>query len=458
MTQRIFRSITLASLLVFAVTFGLYLTALYDYFSEVQRSEIRQSLALTAQGVEKSGVDYLNGLILNEKRLTWIAEDGKVLYDSDSSGREMDNHLEREEIRKALASGSGESSRYSDTMLERYFYAAQRLNDGTVLRLSVTYWSAIKLVLGMKLPIMLSLLLAVVLSFLLAGRLTKRIVKPLNEMDLEVPLTGNIYPELNPLLLRLDSQQRELRERQLKLLMALEAQENDAVRRREFTANVSHELKTPLQSISGYSELLKAGMVKSSDVGRFAASIYHEAQRLIALIADLISLSQLDEGAQGLEWEKVNLNSLLTEVKKQFELAAQSMEIDIILRVDDVEIKTIRPLLRIIAANLLDNAIKYNRPGGKVEITLKDTVGDAVLTVADSGIGIPTEHQSRVFERFYRVDKGRSRAAGGTGLGLSIVKHAASVIGAKLDLVSQEGQGTSITVLIPKHYKNTQPS
>ena len=269
MTQRIFRSIALASLLVFVVTFGLHLASLYDYFSDLQRSEIHQSLSLTAQGVEKSGAAYLDGLKLRDRRLTWIASDGTVLYDSDSSGKEMDNHLEREEIKEALTTGQGQSSRYSDTMLERTFYAAQRLKDGTVLRMSVTHWSAMQLVLGMKLPILISLGLAICLSFGLAGRLADCIVKPLNEMDLQKPLEGASYPELKPLLVRLDGQQRELKDRQLKLLMALEAQESDAIRRREFTANVSHELKTPLQSISGYSELLTAGMVKAAMLSVF---------------------------------------------------------------------------------------------------------------------------------------------------------------------------------------------
>ena len=450
MTQRIFRSIALASLLVFVVTFGLHLASLYDYFSDVQRSEIHQSLSLTAQGVEKSGAAYLDGLKLRDRRLTWIASDGTVLYDSDSSGKEMDNHLEREEIKEALTTGQGQSSRYSDTMLERTFYAAQRLKDGTVLRMSVTHWSAMQLVLGMKLPILISLGLAICLSFGLAGRLADCIVKPLNEMDLQKPLEGASYPELKPLLVRLDGQQRELKDRQLKLLMALEAQESDAIRRREFTANVSHELKTPLQSISGYSELLTAGMVKSSDVERFSASIHHEAKRLIALVSDLISLSQLDEGAHGLEWEQVNVGSMLKEIKEQLDPAAQSAGVSVVVQADDLRIKTIKPLLRTIAANLLDNAIKYNRQGGKVWILLKDIPGEVLLTVSDTGIGIPAEFHDRVFERFYRVDKGRSREAGGTGLGLSIVKHAVSVLGAKLDLDSQEGKGTSITIRLPK--------
>ena len=252
------------------------------------------------------------------------------------------------------------------------------------------------------------------------------------------------------MLVRLDGQQRELKDRQLKLLMALEAQESDAIRRREFTANVSHELKTPLQSISGYSELLTAGMVKSSDVERFSASIHHEAKRLIALVSDLISLSQLDEGAHGLEWEQVNVGLMLKEIKEQLDPAAQSAGVSVVVQADELQIKTIKPLLRTIAANLLDNAIKYNRQGGKVWILLKDIPGEVLLTVSDTGIGIPAEFHDRVFERFYRVDKGRSREAGGTGLGLSIVKHAVSVLGAKLDLDSQEGKGTSITIRLPK--------
>lgn len=450
MTRRIFRSIVLAALAVFVVTSGLHLASLYDYFSDVQHEQVRHEMELTVRGVEQAGRGYLAGLDLAGRRLTLIGADGSVIYDSRSEGRELANHLEREEIREAMKSGYGESSRYSETLWERSFYVAKRLSDGTVLRLSATHSSLLQLILGLQLPTFISIVLAVALSFWLAGRLAKRIVQPLNDLDLEMPLVNFSYPELQPLLLRMDGQQRELKERQLKLLLEVEAQERDAAMRREFTGNVSHELKTPLQSISGYSELLKAGLVQSADVPRFAASIYHEAQRLIALVSDLISLSQLDEGAQGLPWEQVELTELLHDVEEQLQPAAQSAGVEVRLSAaEPVTLHSIRPLVRTIIANLWDNAIKYNHRGGRVTVTLANAPGEAVLTVQDTGIGIPLQHQSRIFERFYRVDKGRSRAAGGTGLGLSIVKHAASVLGARVELESREGVGTKITVHFP---------
>jgi len=450
MTRRIFQSIVLAALTVFVVTLGLHLTSLYEYFSNQQRAEVRHELELLARGVEKAGRSYLEGLELTGRRLTLIGADGTVLYDSSGAEREWANHYERVEIREALSSGYGESDRYSETLLERSFYAAQRLQDGTVLRVSVKHGLLLQLLLGMRMPMLVSIVLAVLLSFWLAGRLAKRIVQPLNELDLENPQINQSYPELSPLLHRLEDQQTELKERQVKLLMEVEAQERDEARRREFTASVSHELKTPLQSISGYSELLQAGMVSAADVQHFGASIHHEAHRLILLVSDLLSLSQLDEGAQGLPWEVVDLTEMLRNIRQQLEPAANNAGVEFNLRAEEISLRSIRPLLQTLITNLCDNAIKYNVRGGKVTVTLVPGQNEAVLTVADTGIGIPYECQSRVFERFFRVDKGRSRLAGGTGLGLSIVKHSASILGARLDLESQEGEGTVITVHLPR--------
>ena len=550
MTQKIFRPICLACLAVFLSSLVLIMGALYGYFSRTQLRQLQVETALAAQGVSRDGADYFDRLDVSGLRFTWIAADGSVLYDSASDSSAMENHLEREEIQQALSTGTGTSTRYSSTLLERLLYAAQRLPDGTVLRLASSQYSVVTITLGTLQPILLVAVIAVVLALVLASRLSKRLVRPLNELDLDDPLSNDCADELAPLLRRIDSQQRQLRAQQSQLrqrreeftavtnnmsegLLLLSAKgavlsinpaaarllgtDKDCVgqdllsvnrslelqnliaqaragrraeavlplaagsyqidanpvvsdgavsgvavlmfdvteresaeqMRREFTANVSHELKTPLHSISGCAELLLNGMVKSEDVERFSRQIYTEAQRMITLVDDIIRLSRLDEGAEGMQWETVDLFSLAEDTVRRLSSTAQGADVSLTLTGEDVSIRGIPQLLEGIVYNLCDNAIKYNRPGGSVTVNVRRVPGYVQLSVADTGIGIPPEHQGRVFERFYRVDKSHSKEVGGTGLGLSIVKHAARIHNAQLDLRSTPGEGTTITVRFP---------
>ena len=550
MTKRIYKAICAAALGVFVVTMLLIMGVLYNYFSSVQQRQLRSQTALAVQGAEQLGMDYFDGLSDEDVRITWVAANGDVLYDSASDSDVMENHLQREEIQSALATGFGESARYSSTMLKQYLYCAQKLSDGTVLRLSVSHNSVWVLLLGMLQPILIVIAVAAVLSFLLASRLSKRIVDPMNKLNLDEPLENEGYDELSPLLRRIYSQQQHLKEQQatltrkqneleaivghleegmilldksckvitanqaalrlldarasniagLDLLMlsrnlALAEAVQEAMdgrsatrktelhgktiqiqaaavgqqdemsgvavvlfditqseqaeqRRREFTANVSHELKTPLQSISGYSELLMRGMARQEDIQPFAQRIYGETQRLIQLVQDIINLSQLDEGSS-YRWQQANLFAIAAEVTGSLEHFAEEKQVRLTLEGSGTMLRGVPELLRGIVYNLTDNAIKYNRPGGSVTVTVSRQKDEAVLTVSDTGIGIPEGEQDRIFERFYRVDKSRSKEVGGTGLGLSIVKHAAFLHKAAIDVTSQLGAGTTIQVRFP---------
>ena len=551
MTKRIFRAICLVALVVFLASVTLIMGILYDYFSRVQQDQLRIEAGLAARGVEENGAAYFNGFDTQSCRITWIAADGTVLFDSDSDAGSMENHLEREEVKQAMASGFGHSSRYSSTLMERLLYSAQRLDDGSVIRLAITQNSVLTIVLGMIQPILLVSLVAVILALVLASRVSKAVVRPLNELNLDEPLNNEGFDELSPLLRRIDSQQRQLKGQSLELkqkkdeflavtsnmseglvllnstgmilsinnaaLTTLDADKScvgqdiltvnrslemqkllDEVRtgqrsetklclsgreyqldaspiisggifggvalllfditerenaeqlRREFTANVSHELKTPLHSISGCAELMKNGLVKPEDTARFAGQIYSEAQRLINLVEDIIRLSRLDEGAEDMQRERIDLYALSGSVIDSLENEAKENNISMALCGGPAFIWGVRQLVGGMIYNLCENAIKYNKENGSVKLTVSDEGEFSVLNVSDTGIGIPPEHQSRVFERFYRVDKSHSKEVGGTGLGLSIVKHSAMVHNAKIDLQSTPGKGTSVTVRFPK--------
>ncbi len=547
MTRRIFRAVCAAALAVFLVTMALILGVLYEYFSSVQQNQLKVETALASQGVEQSGAVYFDGLKTSNYRITWIAPNGSVLYDSSSDSESMENHLQREEIREAISTGFGESTRYSSTLMERSLYCAQRLEDGSIVRLSVSHGTVLLLLLGMIQPILIILFVAAILAFVLASRLSKRIVEPLNRLNLDEPLENKEYDELAPLLRRLSSQQMQLKQqastlrqkqnelntivgnmqegmvlldksgrvisinnsakrlldaayanfgdslltvsRNPELHSVVEqalAGENAGIRtelhgkiiqisaapirsesevsgaaivffditqrekaeqqRREFTANVSHELKTPLHSISGYSELLKCGLTAPGDVQPFAEKIYDETHRLIALVEDIISLSHLDEGGKDLQFTEADLYKSAEAVVESLRDLAASSNITITVHGENSVINGVPELIRGIIYNLCDNAIKYNRPGGRVEVTVQDHI----LVVNDTGIGIPKEHLDRIFERFYRVDKSHSKEVGGTGLGLSIVKHAALIHKAEVTVESTVGEGTTVTVTFPK--------
>lgn len=549
MTKRIFRSILLVAAAVLLASFMLITGVLYDYFSNNQMEQLRTQTALAAQGVEKSGEGYFAGLGSHGTRLTWIAADGTVLYDSSATAAKMENHADREEVSSALKTGTGESTRYSTTLMERQLYCAQRLNDGTVVRLSCEQYTPLMLVLGMLQPVIVIAAAALAVSGVLASGLSKRIVRPLNELRLDEPDKIETYPELAPLTDKLRSQQNQLRAQEKELrqrrdefdaatenmieglvllnergtilsinksatklldisrycvgkdilllnnsrqmqellgrvrsgehcempiehggvsytvyaspvvsgervagtvLLVLDMTEKEKAEklRREFSANVSHELKTPLHTISGCAELLANGMVKPDDIPRFAAQIQSESKRMITLIEDIIKLSHLDEGAGDMQRCDVDLAAIARATVENLRPAAKAADVALSVNACPAVIKNgIPQLLEAIVYNLCENAIKYNRPGGFVKVSVEKNADGTVLTVEDNGIGIPAEQQERIFERFYRVDKSHSKEVGGTGLGLSIVKHAAALHNAKISMHSAPDEGTSISVV-----------
>ena len=554
MTKKIFRSILLAAVSVLLASLVIIMGCLYDYYRNVQEKQLRDELRLASYGVEAGGSGYLEQLAspyrfasVADCRLTWIAADGKVLFDTHVPAAEMENHSDRVEIREALAEGESEGVRYSQTLTERTLYCAQRLTDGTVLRISISQLTVFALAMGMLQPILLTAILAAILSALLAHRMAKSIVAPLNRLDLDRPLENDAYEELSPLLGRIhqqhrqiEAQLRELRRKteefeqitenmseglvlldgkgvvlsinpaartifhadsacvgqeflvidrdhtiNLAVQTALERGHNEvrAVRndreyqfdisritvdgltagtvllafdvteqaaaersRREFTANVSHELKTPLQSILGSAELLENGLVKQEDVPQFVGVIRTEAARLVTLVEDIIHLSQLDEGTAP-EKEQVNLLELADSAVSVLRERAEERHIDLSVTGENLMVDGVRSFLYEMFYNLIDNAIKYNLDGGRVEVAVSAGEIGATVSVKDTGIGIPPEYQARVFERFFRVDKSRSKASGGTGLGLSIVKHIAQYHPAEIKLHSGNGRGTIIEIL-----------
>lgn len=543
MTQKVFRSIMLAVVGVLLASLLVILCCLYDYFGGVQKKQLWTELDMAAAGVESSGMAYFDVLNADSSRLTWIAADGSVLYDVQADQGNMENHADREEVQEAIKSGQGSSERYSNTLLEKTIYCARRLSDGSVLRISTSRATMALLVLGMLQPVCVVLMAALILALWLADRLSKRIVEPLNALDLDNPLENQTYDEIAPLLRRISQQSsqinkqlRQLRQKkdefnqitasmneglvlldgngsilsinpaarklfhaetpemgrdfltversreiseaittakqeghselsmerdgrvyQLEIsriesegkpvgvvLLIFDVTEKvEAERtRREFTANVSHELKTPLTAILGSSELLQTGMVKPEDTARFVGHIYAEAARLMTLIEDIIRLSRLDEGVE-LPMETVDLAAVVEDVAVQLREKAAQSNITLNVQAERCFLQGVSRLFYEVVYNLTENAIKYNIPDGSVTVTV---TREGVLTVADTGIGIPPEHQSRVFERFYRVDKSHSKAIGGTGLGLSIVKHACAYLDAAVELQSEVGKGTIVCV------------
>lgn len=549
MTKKIFQSILLVAGCVLLASLLIIMGFLYDYFGGVEENQLRDELSLAAAAVEDGGTDYLSRLTADRCRLTWIAADGSVLYDTRTDAESLENHASRAEVSQALTTGTGESTRYSSTLMEKTMYYAQRLDDGTVLRISISRATVGMIAVGMIQPLLIVLIVALILSGLLARRLSRRIVDPLNSLDLEHPLDNDAYEELSPLLKRIhrqhveiQTQLRELREktdeftqitgsmreglilldehgsilsinaaaqtlfgadaqcvgrdfltieRSHEISAAIQAAVTDGhseVRaeragrvyqfdisritsdgkllgtvilafditeqefaernRREFTANVSHELKTPLQGIIGSAELIENGMVKPDDLPRFVGHIHAEAARLVTLIDDIIRLSQLDEG-DAMPTEPVDLLAVSQEAAENLHDAAAARDVTVSVTGQPSVIPGVRRLLYEVVYNLCDNAIKYNRGGGRVDVTVAADAGGSSITVADTGIGIAPEHQSRVFERFYRVDKSHSKASGGTGLGLSIVKHAVQYHHGRIELESTPGTGTTIRVVFP---------
>ena len=549
--KKIFKSTMLVCALVLAVGLIAVMGILYNDFDGQMREELSKEALYLAYGVDQQGVDYLKNIKDKNARITYIDQDGTVLYDNKADAAEMENHSDRKEFQEAEKYGVGESSRYSDTLSEKTIYYAQRLKDGTVLRVSGTQDSVLALVENLVLPLVLVLFLMLILSGIMASVISKRIVKPVNELDLEHPEENQIYEELSPLLSKIHRQNREI-QNQLELAKQQQAEfslitenmqeglividkytmilsanssawslfrvdkgsqgesvycldraedfrhaieqvlggehaelilklngsdiqliANPVIRgqktegavillvnvteklerenlRREFSANVSHELKTPLTSISGFAEIMQDGLVKEEDIPQFAGRIYKESQRLLQLVEDVIQISQLDEEKTSYTWEPVDVYQVCKNAFESLKEKAQSMNVHLYICGDSMKMDAVRTLLEEAVYNVCDNAIKYNRNDGSVSIFLTQTAHEIQILVKDTGVGIPREDQDRVFERFYRVDKSHSKEIGGTGLGLSIVKHAVGTLKGSVILRSEEGCGTEIYMKFPK--------
>ncbi len=549
MTKRIFRSILAVSVAVLLGCLVLIVGVLHGYFQNRVMAELKSRTAYVAHGVELDGMRYLTEGLPAGSRVTWVDGQGNVLFDNWESADELENHAQRQEIRQALATGSGSASRYSDTLAQKTLYYAVRLSDGTVVRVSDTQYSVWVLVLQAMQPVAFVMLLALLLALWLAGRVSRQLVRPINAIDLSAPDADSTYEELAPLLSKIRSQNRQIQRQMLDLKRRQEeftaitenmsegflvidqqtrvltynssalrllytkgpVQEGESIYtlnresgfrrcvegalagrrteqllerddscrqviaspversgelagavvvildvtekeqreqlRREFTANVSHELKTPLTSILGTAEIMAGGLVKPADIPHFAGNIHREAQRLIGLVNDIIKLSRLDEGGPTGAWETVDLYRQAQAISAQLQQAAEKKGVTMELRGSTALVRGVPQIVEEILYNLWDNAIAYNRSGGSVTVTVTDTPQGAQVTVADTGIGIAPEARERVFERFYRVDK--SHSSGGTGLGLSIVKHGAAYLGASVSLESEVGKGSTFTVTFP---------
>lgn len=448
MTQKLFKYVFLVALAVFLGCTVLLTSVLYGYFSQKKTEDLHTEATWIAAAIEENGYAFLdkieNGTNL---RATVVAPDGTVLYDTLKDPAQMPNHLAREEITEALQTGHGVSNRYSETTFGRTINCALRLQNGTVLRMSATQYTVSQMIISMFTQIILIIVLALVLSFFIASHVAKAIVRPINEINLKAPDERDVYDELRPFVKRINLQNRQLQAQMTQLQAAHEKQDQ---MRREFTANVSHELKTPLTSISGFAEILRAGLVKAEDVPRFAGNIYNEAQRMITLVNDILRLSRLDENTVAETPVAVDLQALCTEQIRRLQPFAEQQGVTFRQEGETVTVYGIPHVLEEIVYNLCDNAVKYNRPNGTVTVRTAKEGTSVLLSVSDTGIGIPEKDQPRVFERFYRVDKSHSREMGGTGLGLSIVKHAAQLHHAVICLNSKEGIGTQITLRFPQ--------
>lgn len=444
MSKRIFNAIWIVALAVLVCVLAFTVGIMYRNTSNMLVTQLKAETDLAVHGVEHEGIAYINDLKQNDYRITWIGKNGCVLYDSGSDTASMENHLEREEVRNAMLYGSGESTRYSTTMMTKLLYEAQRLNDGSVVRLSITQNTLLSTFLKLLRPVLLIVAAAFVLSFFIARRISAKIVEPLNNLDLNNLQEDIDYKEISPLIRRINAQQEQLRSDQLML-------EKTEQIRREFTANVSHELKSPLHTISGYAELIKDGLAHEEDIAPFAEKIYSETGRMTRLVEDIIELTRLDENTGSMQKTDSDLNAIAENAVES--LLATAGEKGVTLEKEpgnETVISAVPQLVYGIVYNLCDNSIKYNRVGGSVKVSVFSEDSFAVLRVEDSGIGIPPEHQSRIFERFYRVDKSHSKELGGTGLGLSIVKHSANIHNAAIELSSEQGKGTVVTVRFPK--------
>ena len=550
MNSKIFRSNFITSLLVLIVTIVLIFGVLFEYFETQLTNELGSEADYIAHAIENDGVSYINNFKNDKKRITLIDENGVVIADTSANESELDNHSDRDEVKKAMKDGSGTSVRYSDTLMEKTIYYAVRLDDGNILRVSTTQQSIIVILLGLMYPILIVLVIALIITVILSYRVSKSIINPINSLDLEHPENNDTYEELTPLLKKISLQKRHINEQirtaeqkqeefrlitenmtegflvidnqanlltynsaALKLLDITDVQEgtvlmlnrtkgfrdtvqrvltgehsestiniddkhynlianpvyeNDRVigavivildvteytnrekMRSEFTSNVSHELKSPLTSISGFAEIMMAGDVPGDTVVDFSKTIYKEAQRLISLVSDIIKISELDEKNTGFEQEPVELFELSKSVTERMKPVAEKRNITLNVLGGTAKVMGVSKILEEMIENLVDNAVKYNKDNGTVDVIVTSSDNTCEIVVRDTGIGIPQSEQSRVFERFYCVDKSHSKLVGGTGLGLSIVKHGAMFHDAQIKLESTEGKGTSISLIFNK--------
>lgn len=546
MKKKIFRSVIAVAMTVLLASLVISTGLLYRYFNNFQVSQLKDALNFASSVVQNTKENAFETLDGSSYRFTWIASDGTVIFDTYADPNTMENHLSRDEVKQAFDYGKGSSERYSSTLTEKTLYEAVKLNDGTVLRVSISQKTVSALLFSMLPAVILVIFLAALVSMVLANRTAANIIEPLNSLDLEHPAKNDVYEELAPVLTKLNQQRRQISEQVGVLrqktdefeqitssmregLMLLDgsgkilsmnraaaeifsckedsrgtgfltvdrsAEMREAVskalngthsefqaerggrryqfsvngirsdeqllgtvilgfdvtervyaerNRREFTANVTHELKTPLQSILGSAELLEKGLVKPEDTQRFLGNIKSEAARLVTLINDIIRLSQLDENNQEVG-ESVELLALAGEVAQVLSASAEKKNVTMLVEGEACTIHGVRRYLYEILYNLCDNAIRYNVENGSVTVRIGKKDGRPYLCVSDTGIGIPPEHHARIFERFYRVDKSHSKENGGTGLGLSIVYHAVRYHGGKISLKSQPGNGTAITI------------
>ena len=553
MTRKIFQSIIAVVISVLLLSLALITGVLYNHFETTMLDQLRTTAQFAEQGVEQEGMAYFDSLHAQNCRVTWIAADGTVKYDNRSNPKTMENHADRQEVREAMENDSGTSVRRSSTLSEHTMYYAKRLSDGTVLRLSMSQRSVLFLMGGMLSPLVFIFLAACLLAGVLSYRVSKKIVKPLSEIDLKHPEQVETYDELSPFLQRIAAQNREIDARMAEIrkqqqefsmitenmseglfvvdrnyqilsynksamqifgmdprqehenllavnrsegfrnavdsalkgrhtqenlelngrvyqiianavcqpdfaedmvgavILVLDVTEKEAQEqyRREFTANVSHELKTPLTSISGIAEIIRNGIVKPEDIPHFAGKIYDESQRLITLIGDIIKLSRLDENQVPMERETVDMLEMARDVVQQLSSVARKSGVTLVANGTHGQVQGVRQVLGEMVYNLCENAVKYNRAGGRVWVDVQQVADHVVLRVKDTGIGIPAAEQGRIFERFYRVDKSHSKAVGGTGLGRSIVKHGAALHHATISVSSEPEQGTEITLTFP---------
>ena len=553
MNKKIFRSSMVVAMLVLIASIALIMGVLFNYFELQLKDELSQKIKYISQAVENEGVSFFDGIETGNERITLISADGKVIFDTAADAESLGDHSDRKEFIEAVQNGFGTSERYSDTLSEKTIYYAVKLSDGSILRISATEYTVVTILIGIIQPIALIIILAVIISAVLSSRISKSIVRPINDIDLDFPENNDVYDELSPLLKKISLQNKIIAE-QLKeaakkqeefrlitenmdegflvidkdmqlltyntsALRSLDIPQNTPVEninilsfnrtrnfreviekslsgqraeeemqlfektynlianpvkedgrtigavivilditerikreqlRREFTSNVSHELKTPLTSISGFAEIMSQGGNSEETVIDFSRSIYNEAQRLISLVMDIIKLSELDEKNPSFEKESVDLYSVSENVINELAAAAQKKNISTSLIGEHYKIIGVRKIIEEMLYNLFDNAIKYNKVNGFAEIRINSEENKIILTVRDTGIGIPRSDQSRVFERFYRVDKGRSKADGGTGLGLSIVKHGAILHNAEIVLESEPDKGTEIKIIFDR--------